>query len=350
MDDQIAVTRAAPASPVGDRKAHRDIIVVGGSAGALDVMIDIAHALPRKFSGSVFIVSHIGANRSHLPELLSRAGPLPALHPQEGEPIRPGHIYIAPPDRHMLLQHDRIRLSRGPRQHFTRPAVDPLFRSAAEVFGPRAIGVVLSGAGSDGAAGLESVGRAGGVTVVQDPAAALYPEMPRNASAAISVDHVAPRDELPRLLKRLSAEPVAVVGYPSTLEPSAAMDELERPLALTCPECGGALREAGSTAVKEYRCHIGHRFAPEEVLTGQNEEVEHALGVAMRVLNERVELCRQMGENARNGGRTMGVKHWQRLLGEAEQQLEVLQRFLARQPAPPSRKRALPKQYQALRR
>jgi len=332
MDDQKDATRGARLFAGTQQEARRDIIVVGGSAGALDVMLDIARALPGDFSGSVFIVSHIGANRSHLPELLSGAGRLPATHPRNGEPIRPGHIYIAPPDCHMLVEDGHVRLSRGPRQHFTRPAVDPLFRSAAEAFGARVIGVVLSGTGNDGAAGLEKIAQAGGITMVQNPRTALYPEMPHNA-AAVGVDHLADRGELPALLTRVSAEPVAVSPRPAAKHKRVAMEELERPLALTCPECGGALREAGSTAVKEYRCHIGHRFGAEEVLTGQLEEVDRALGVAVRVLNERLELCRQMGENARNGGRTMGVKHWQRLQAEAEDQLEVLQRFLARPPS-----------------
>jgi two-component system chemotaxis response regulator CheB len=331
VDDQQDASRAArPSAPVNG-PALRDVVVVGGSAGALDAMLDIAAAFPRDFSGSIFMVSHIGANRSHLPELLSRAGELPAGHPENGEPIRPGRIYIAPPDRHMLVEDGHIRLSRGPRQHFTRPAVDPLFRSAARAFGPRLIGVVLSGTGSDGAAGLEAIARAGGVAVVQDPSDALYPDMPRRA-AAIGVDRLVPRGELAALLRRLSAETITVSTAPKAMRKSAAMDELERPIALTCPECGGALREAGGSAVKEYRCHIGHAFGPEEVLNGQAGEVERAIGMAVRVLNERVELCRQMGENARAGGRAMGVTHWHRLQKEAEEHLTALQRFQARQP------------------
>ena len=120
---------------------------------------------------------------------------------------------------------------------------------------------------------------------------------------------------------------------PAASQASTQMDERERPVAFTCPECGGALRETGGGAVKQYRCHIGHRFAAEEVLTGQLEAVDHAVGVAVRVLNERIELCRHMAENARLGGRTMGIDHWRRLEKEAEEELAVLQRFLTRRPA-----------------
>lgn len=336
MDDQIDAIRTAGLSRAGEEEARRDIIVIGGSAGALDVMLDIAGAVPRDFTGSIFIVSHVGANRSHLPELLSTAGPLPAHHPENGEPIRPGTIYIAPPDRHLMVESGRIRLSRGPRQHFTRPAVDPLFRSAAEAFGSRVIGVVLSGTGTDGTAGLEKIKQAGGIAIIQEPNDALHPEMPRNAAIAIEASHVVQRAELPALLRRLSSEKVAMRASPATRQTSTKMEEIERPTALTCPECGGALREVEGTAIKQYRCHIGHRFGPEEVLDGQIEEVDHAVGVAVRVLNERIELCRHMSENARTGGRTMGVTHWERLKKEAQDELQVLRQFLTRAPTRPS--------------
>jgi two-component system, chemotaxis family, protein-glutamate methylesterase/glutaminase len=264
--------------------------------------------------------------------LLESAAALPAAHAEDGEPIRPGRIYAAPPDRHMLVEGGHIRLSRGPRQHFTRPAIDPLFRSAAEFFGPRVIGVVLSGTGSDGVAGLDQILRAGGIAIIQDPRDALYPEMPQSAAAAVQPHHLASRDELPDLLRRLSGEKVATRAPAATRQRSPDMDQLERPIALTCPECGGALREIGGTAVKEYRCHTGHRFGPKEVLDGQIEEVEHAFGVAERVLNERIELCRHMAEDARAGGRAMGVAHWDRLQKDAEAQLHVLQQFLGRAP------------------
>jgi two-component system chemotaxis response regulator CheB len=332
VDDQKDAARVPRLSSNGKEQACRDIIAIGGSAGALAAILDIAGACARAFAGSILVVSHIGANRSRLPELLESAAALPAAHAEDGEPIRPGRIYAAPPDRHMLVEGGHIRLSRGPRQHFTRPAIDPLFRSAAEFFGPRVIGVVLSGTGSDGVAGLDQILRAGGIAIIQDPRDALYPEMPQSAAAAVQPHHLASRDELPDLLRRLSGEKVATRAPAATRQRSPDMDQLERPIALTCPECGGALREIGGTAVKEYRCHTGHRFGPKEVLDGQIEEVEHAFGVAERVLNERIELCRHMAEDARAGGRTMGVAHWDRLQNDAEAQLHVLQQFLGRAP------------------
>ncbi len=322
----------------------RDVVVVGGSAGALDATLEIAKALPAGFPGYVFVVSHIGSNLSHLPELLMRVGPLKAVHPESGEAIRPGVIYVAPPDRHMLLTRRHIQLSRGPRQHFTRPAIDPLFRAAAEMFGARVIGIVLSGTGTDGVAGLERIKAAGGLAIVQDPSTSLYPEMPLAASNAFAVDHIAPPDDIPGLLRRLLFERIVPSGEPVGNPTSKAMDELEQPVALTCPECGGALREVEGTTVKQYRCHIGHAFGVEEVAAGQAEKVENAIGVAIRVLNERVELCRDMAKSASDAGRTMGVAYWRRLQDEAEEQLAVLRGFVMQQPrsrkptgpAPPS--------------
>jgi two-component system chemotaxis response regulator CheB len=311
--------------------ARRDVIAIGGSAGALDAMLAVVAGLPPDFGGSVFVVSHIGPHRSHLPEVLSRAGPLPARHAEDGESIQPGIVYIAPPDWHMLVLRDAIRLSRGPRQHFTRPAIDPLFRSLAQSFGPRVVGVVLSGLGSDGARGLREIRQAGGVAVIQEHSAAPYPEMPRNAAAAVRVDHIAAKDELPGLLLRLSSQTVHVPETATAGGGSTIMDHFERPVALTCPECGGALRRADGPP-PEFRCHTGHHFGATEIADGQGSALEGALVVALRVLNERAELCRQMMESARAAGRDLGVAYWKRLKSETEEQLEILVRFLERQP------------------
>ncbi|MGD9616846.1 MAG: chemotaxis protein CheB [Alphaproteobacteria bacterium] len=322
------------AGPITKQQACRDMIAIGGSAGALDAMMAAIAGLPPDFGGTVFVVSHIGSHRSHLPELLSRAGPLPAKHAEDGEAIRPGIVYVAPPDRHMLVFPNAIRLSRGPRQHFTRPAIDPLFRSVAQAFGPRVVGAVLSGTGSDGARGLREIQQAGGVAVIQHPSEALYPDMPRNAVRAVPGGHIVGIDELPRLLVRLSAETVDVPAAPAVAEAGTTMEKFERPVALTCPECGGSVRRTGDGPLPEFRCHTGHRFGLDELAQGQRSTLEEALVIAVRVLNERVELCRQMMESARASGRDLGVAYWERLKGEADEQLEVLVRFLERQPPP----------------
>jgi two-component system chemotaxis response regulator CheB len=310
--------------------AKRDIIVIGASAGSFDVLRALAAGFPRGFSASIFIVVHIGAHSSILPQLLTRHGNLPATHAQDGEGIEPGHVYVAPPDRHMLVGPDGIRLTRGPREHFTRPAIDPLFRSAADAYGPRVIGVVLSGAGSDGASGLHTIKHQGGIAAVQDPATALMPDMPRSAIASGGVDYRVADSDLAALLVRLSAESVPRPPAPKSKTIGEAMPDFERPVTLTCPECGGALREEGSTNPPTLRCHTGHRFSTGELLPAQFAEMEHAVEVALRILNERAELCRRLEEEAAVAGRQHGADYWHRRKTEALDRARVLQDFLGR--------------------
>ena len=329
----VEAPRPAPAADAAPAKAtqplRQNIIVIGGSAGALDVLLSLAAGLPADFGGSVFVVSHVGANHSQLPLLLATAGPLPAKHGEDNEVIRPAHIYVAPPDRHMQLRDGRIRLNRGPREHFTRPAIDPLFRSAARQYGAAVIGVVLSGTGSDGASGLEEIKAAGGLALIQQPEDALFPEMPQTAAAVVEIDRVVSSAQLAAVLAELVAQPVR--SWPRIVPTDTDMTELEKPAAFTCPECGGALREAGRGGLKMYRCHTGHAFAADELLVQQLDEVERAVFAAVRVLNEHAELCRRMIVDANRAGRTHGVAYWTRLKHEAETQLEPLQRFLLRE-------------------
>lgn len=323
------------AAPAGNM-VH-DIVVIGGSAGSLDAMIDLVEGLPADYGGSIFIVSHIGANPSQLPELLRDAGRLPATHARHHERIVPGRIYVAPPDRHLLLADHQILLSAQPREHFTRPAIDPLFRSASRIYGPRVVGIVLSGTGSDGATGLADIRKAGGITIVQDPLESPFPEMPETALLAVTADHIVPSDELAPLLTRLAATPVVAAAVPTEAQAETKI-ELEQPVALTCPECGGAVHEVGDTGIITYRCHTGHRFSADELAVRQVDDVERAVMVAIRVLRERSALCHRMIGEAKAAGRSHGIVYWSRLKGEADDQLGVLQHFL-HLPVPEARAR-----------
>src|SRR5262245_53911101 len=236
--------------------ASRDIIVIGTSSGGVDVLCQIVQGLPAGFPASLFVVSHFpSGGTSVLPTILSRAGPLLATHATDDEPFHPGHVYVAPPDRHLLLAPNGVmRLSRGPRENHFRPAADPLFRSAARHYGPRVIGVVLTGAMSDGTAGLMAIRAAGGLAVVQDPSDALVEAMPLNATQLAGADHVVPVADMSRLLTSLVQRPSAPPGEKS-MDPIEKMTAIvERDMArqtrnerngelatFTCPECGGAL-------------------------------------------------------------------------------------------------------------
>jgi two-component system chemotaxis response regulator CheB len=313
---------------------RRDIIVIGGSAGSFDTLRAIAHAFPADHSGTVFMVMHVGQSRSILPDLLRRAGKLTASHPREKEPIRKGHIYVAPPDRHMLIEGGNVCLSRGPREHFTRPAIDPLFRSAAITCGPRVVGVVLSGRGSDGAVGLGAIQHAGGLAVVEDPSEAAFPDMPRTAASVREPHFLIRASEIPGVLVQLSNEPISVkAAKPREREPIAMeMQEFERPITFSCPECGGALRLKTKNGGEEYSCHVGHRFGPRELLESQSEGVETGIYVALRMLNEQAEFARRMIESTRDAPLDNGLVYWERLQVQAEEQAEALQRFLERRP------------------
>jgi two-component system chemotaxis response regulator CheB len=221
-----------------------------------------------------------------------------------------------------------MRLSRGPREHFTRPAIDPLFRSAAAVHGARVIGVVLSGGGSDGGAGLDAIKRAGGLAVVADPREALFSEMLQAAAEIVTPDYVVPARDIPALLLKLSQEAVPATGPPFPEERTEPTEMEERPIALTCPECGGAVRKDGAAAL-QYRCHIGHVFGAAEMLPAQLEMLEKALDTAQRVLNERIELARHMIEHATAAGRGHSVRYWQKLQAEAEQHIEAIRAILS---------------------
>jgi two-component system chemotaxis response regulator CheB len=231
------------------------IIVVGASAGGVEALQLLARGLPASLDASVFVVLHIGRGingQSHLTTILSNAGKLPAVHPRDGAQIETGKIYVAPPDCHLLVKQGTVHLSRGPKENWTRPAVNPLFRSAAAAYGVGVIGVILTGTLDDGVPGLAEIKRRGGVAVVQDPRTALYPDMPFNAVKRVDVDHVVPLSHIGRLIADLvGTESIAALKE----EPMS-----RTPSDLTCPECRGPLWEERQGRIVEYTCRVGHRY------------------------------------------------------------------------------------------
>jgi len=303
-----------------------DLIVIGGSAGAVDALTGLVSRLPEDLPAAVCVVVHQPAYvHSRLAEVLDRAGPLRAVAAQDGAPLVPGTIHVAVPDKHLLVVADgagggRLRLTNGPRENRTRPSLDPLFRSAALAYGPRLIGVVLSGALDDGTAGLWAVRDRGGLAVVQNPATALVTSMPTNALNEVGADHVAPANEMGPLLARLAR-------LPSTAEPPGApeaLEELNREVALTaldeethaasarygqpsrfsCPDCGGVLWDASAVqgGPLRFRCDTGHAYSPGNLAEAQMESLEGALWASLRALENAVELARARADRARERG------------------------------------------------
>ena len=301
---------SSPAGPEGVEYVHRDVVVIGASAGGVEALENFVVGLPAEVPASLFVVLHLmSPGTSVLPAILARAGRLPAAPVRDGERYERGQIYVAPPDHHMLIQGDSIALTRGPRENGHRPAVDPLFRSAARGHGPRVVAVILSGSLDDGVAGMRLVKDYGGAALVQDPDEALYDGMPRAAVTNVDVDHVAPVRELAKILCNVLDEPVELredTGpVADEVREEAAVDALVdlnpngAPSGLTCPECGGGLWEQGEGPMVSFQCRVGHAFSPESLVTEQGKALEEALWGALQSLEERADLLRRMARRAK---------------------------------------------------
>ena len=304
----FASTLIEASKPEG-RKVQRDVVVVGASAGGVEALGNLMQGLPPELPASVFVVLHVlPTGTSLLPAILDRAGVLAATPAMDGEPIERGRVYVAPPDYHLLLQDGTVVLSRGPRENGHRPAVDPLFRSAARAYGSRVIGVVLSGALDDGTEGLRFVRSRGGVTIVQDPSDALYPSMPESALAHGAADHCVPVSEMPALicdLLDMQIDALDPADDPADHEDRSDGDPRAGTLSpITCPECGGALWEHEEGGVLRFKCHVGHAFTRESLATAQGHAVEATLWIALRSLEERADLLRRL---ARRSSRSSGI-------------------------------------------
>jgi two-component system chemotaxis response regulator CheB len=318
-----------------------DIVVVGASAGGVEALVDLARSLPADLPAAVFVVLHVpSTGTSALPDILSRHGPLPAAHVKDGEPIELGRIHVAPPDHQLLLRTGHVHLARGPRENGHRPAVDPLFRSAASQYATRVVAVVLSGALDDGTAGLLAVKARGGLAVVQELADALYPGMPSSAIEHVRVDHVLPAADMGPLLARLTLEPageaprpapddmhveVAVEGF------SLAAMEGEHPgtpSGFSCPDCNGVLWQIQDGQLQRFRCRVGHAWSPESLLTQQSEALEAALWIALRSLEERAALARRLAEPARRRGHSITATRFEEQAAEAQQAARLVRELL----------------------
>lgn len=288
--------------------------MIGGSAGSNAALKALLAGLPADMPASLFVATHVPASSGYLAAALARTSPIPVVAASDGLPIERNRIYVAVPDHHLLVMDGTIRLGDGPRENMTRPAIDPLFRSAALSYGPRVIGVVLSGMLNDGASGLWAVKACGGTAVVQHPVDATADQMPLAALEAVDADYVAPADELARVLTEIVGRDAGdPATCPDTIElevriaagarlGSDGLRQLADPSALSCPDCQGVLSEMRDGKPLRYRCQIGHAMTA-EVLASRRDRVDEALQVAMRMMEERVTLVTRMAVDARRSGR-----------------------------------------------
>jgi two-component system chemotaxis response regulator CheB len=319
----------------------RDIIVIGASAGGVGALSGVIEYLPPDLPAAVFVVLHLAPHgRSALPSILGRSGCLPASHPTNGEAIEPGRIYIAPPDHHLAIDGDKVILSRNASENGHRPAIDVLFRTAARAFGPRVVGVVLTGNLDDGTAGLAAIKRCGGAAVVQDPSEADYPSMPESAIANVDVDHVLPLGDIGPMLDRLAREArPAIPADRGTVEEepydmgvndndTGGPGPAGEPSGFTCPDCGGSLYERPGEKLLHFRCRTGHAFSPESLLAKQSDTLDAALWAALRSLEENAAMARRMEKRAREHDNEMSRRRYERRAHEAESHAKLLRSML----------------------
>ena len=348
----------------GAAPVRRDIVVMGASAGGVETLAEVVKALPADFGAAVFVVLHVSPHgTSVLPDILTRRGPLPAHFPYNNERYEAGHIYVAPPDRHLLIEGDHIRVSRGPSENGSRPAIDPLFRSAARTGGGRVIAVVLSGMLDDGTSGLMAVKQLGGIAVVQEPHDALFAGMPTSAIQNVAVDYVVPANQVGPLLTRLvqnlpetspmnqpepplagspdetaarsdvqhQAESITQEVRVSLMEPDTSDVENKpdaAPSVYSCPECGGVLWEVKSDSMLRFRCRTGHAYSADSLLAEQTSNLEDALWSALRAIEESGSLARRLAERAHKRGFGLSEAQFVRQAEDADQRASVIRDVL----------------------
>ena len=319
------------------------VVVIGASAGGIDAIRVLVSGIPEAFTAAICIVIHTSPESPGvLAEILNRSGPLPVSQASDRERLEGGHIYVAAPDRHLIIEPGRLRVTKGPREHRFRPSIDPLFRSAAQVFGPNAIGVVLTGNLDDGAAGLWTIKKLGGIAIVQDPSEALFSSMPLQALTTADVDHVVPLAHIPRLLVDLTS------GRPVEAEPSpvprhveveidiakeknprdAGLEQIGKPSPYACPECHGVLLEIDDDGRVRFRCHTGHAYSLDSLLAAINDGIENSMSTAMRSIEEASLLMNDIADQLRLRNRSDESARMMDASERAKQQAEAIRQLI----------------------
>lgn len=334
-------------APPEQEMVQRELVAIGASAGGVEALRELVASLPPELPAAMLVVMHVlPTGTSMLPAILARAGRLPATGARHGELLERGHIYVAPPDHHLLVADGHISLSHGPRENGHRPALDPLFRSVARSFGQRAVGAVLSGTLDDGTAGLRMMRSYGGATIAQDPDDALYRGMPQSAIDNGAAEHVVRISKMADLVCTLLDTPVTRNGGPPDEEDEDPLPEPNLDIAepqpvqagdltpLTCPECGGALWEHQEGDLVRFKCHVGHAFSPASMQTEQGRALEAALWSAMRSLREREALFRRMARRGAQLSSDTEVR-FERKADEVASHIEAIERTIAELGATP---------------
>jgi two-component system chemotaxis response regulator CheB len=306
------------------------LVVIGASAGGVEVLRRVVAALPADLPAAVCIVLHIAPESpSALAQILERAGPLPCRSAEDGDRLEPGRILVAPPDRHLVVEDGCVRLTTGPRENGHRPSVDVLFRSAAAAMNGHVIGVVLSGSRDDGSAGLARIKSAGGAAVVQDPADALYAGMPSSAIGSTAVDVIAPSsliaDAIERLVRGHEGTPDRTLGAEEP-RPDARGDAMTT----ICPDCGGVLSRADQAGVRQWRCRVGHRYSEDSLLADSAGAIESTMWAAIRALEDRRALLEVIASRRKADGDELAAREYRERAGASAEHATQVRHTLAR--------------------
>jgi two-component system, chemotaxis family, protein-glutamate methylesterase/glutaminase len=328
--------------------AHRDIVVIGASAGGLQALQQILSAMPRDAEAALLVVLHTAgrSGTSMLPHILQRKSNMPVSHPHDRDRILPGRVYIAPPGFHMIVEEGHVRVLQGPRENLHRPAIDPLFRSAAAAYGRRVIGVILTGMLDDGTAGLMVVSARGGEAIVQNPQSASFPSMPNSALNRVPSAHVLPLDDIAAFLSQLIADELPSEPEPANqasvgaeketriaelnMDEVSSEDRLGQPSPFACPDCGGVLWEIEQNGFLRFRCRVGHAFTAQHLGVQQRQAVETALWEALRALEESASLYRRMAGRATTSQHELPARLYQERASNTESNAKILRDFLLR--------------------
>lgn len=315
---------------------------MGASAGGVEALRSVVAGFAEDLQATVLVVLHIPpSSASNLPDILSRAGPLPVEHARDGQPLTPGCIFVAPPDSHLTVVDGRMNVVLGPRENGHRPAIDPLFRSAARHAGPGVIGVVLSGSLDDGSTGMRAIKEAGGTAIIQHPDDALFPGMPSNAAEMVAIDHARPASELGPLISELVAAAPGGDAVRSdqeerrNAEEPAEGDYIDlyrdppgRPSHYSCPECGGVLWRADDPLDADLRCRVGHAYSFQALEREQRTHVEAALWTALRALEESALTAGRLAADSRTADRPQAAERFNARQERAERQAAVIRQAL----------------------
>jgi two-component system chemotaxis response regulator CheB len=304
----------------------RDLVTIGGSAGSFEVLEEIVETLPADLAACVMVVVHLALrDKGTLPSILASRSHRDVRWAENGSPIEAGRIYVAPADRHLVVADDHIHIDRGPKEGLQRPSINVTFRSAAAHYGPRVIGVLLSGMLDDGAAGLWEIANRGGVTIVQDPGDARYPSMPRNAIQDAVVNYQVKAREIGPLIARL----VSGEEEPKLLGTNGAGGAMGGVGVLSCPECDGPLVEMQKPGPIEFRCRVGHVMPLKTLLEEATSSQERKLYQAMLAMLEGADLAEFAATHGKDADREALHKEAAQLRRHAEAIKRIIEERIA---------------------